>query len=498
MEERILYDILEHLQSAVYIVDGKGRLVYVNQAGERLDGFKREEVLGKEIKTIYRNTVLVDGYESPCLAALTKGGVLEDENIEWFSNRKVVNALTSAYPIEKNGKRTGAFAICDDVSVLKKRIIEKCTIGEKRSYPLKSRNLKNGTNYVFEDIIGESSALQNAVRIAKKYAAKNIPIMIYGETGTGKELFAQSIHNASDFYAGPFMAINCAAIPDTLLESTLFGTVRGAYTGAVDHAGMFELAGGGTLFLDEINSMNIVLQAKLLRVLQEKQFQRIGDSRVRSVKCRIISATNVEPTLLLREKIMREDLYFRLSAGIIHIPPLRVRGNDLDLLIQLYIDKYNEETNSMIIGLLPSLKSLLHAYGWPGNVRELSNVIESTANMVSANTAYLSLDDLPDYLRNSMEESVKSSLGYDFAESRGSHIPPSYGENLPDDRLNFKELTENYEIQILRKGLGKAKGNLTQCAQMLGLSRQCLTAKLKKYQIEPREFRPEKEKIPSN
>ena len=194
-------------------------------------------------------------------------------------------------------------------------------------------------------------------------------------------MFAQSIHNASSSVSGPFIPVNCAAIPENLLESILFGTVKGAFTGAVDSVGLLEKAENGSVFLDEINSMPIALQAKILRALQEKEVQRIGDSKTRKINCRIISATNKLPSEAIRDGEMREDLFYRLSTGMILIPPLRERGDDLELLADYFIAKCNEEIDATVTSMSPELKRLLKSYYFPGNCRELANIIESAMNM---------------------------------------------------------------------------------------------------------------------
>ena len=312
--------------------------------------------------------------------------------------------------------------------------------------------------------------------------------MIYGETGTGKELFAQSIHNASSFVSGPFVPINCAAIPENLLESMLFGTVKGAFTGAVDTPGLFEKAEGGSIFLDEINSMPIMLQAKLLRALQEKEVQRIGDTKIRKINCRIISATNKLPSEAIQDNELREDLYYRLSTGMVWLPNLRERGDDIDLLINYYIERSNEEQDANIVATSQELRQLLHAYFWPGNVRELANVIESAMNMTADGETTLDVRHLPTYLKQHFSEEISNipqaqDIFYLRNEERKHDTP--YISLYSD----INTMVDSYEKEILLFAIAAAKGNISRCARKLGISSQSLTVKLKKYNINAKKYK---------
>ncbi len=226
-------------------------------------------------------------------------------------------------------------------------------------------------------------------------------VLVYGETGTGKELYVQSIHNYSSRFNKPFIAQNCAALPENLFESILFGTVKGAFTGAVDKPGLFEQAHGGTLFLDEINSMPINLQTKLLRVLQDGVIRRVGDSRDRKIDVRIIAAMNVEPLKAVENGQIREDLFYRLNVVNIKLVPLRDRLEDIPLYVEHFIDKYNKELNKNVKGISSKVKELFMSYNWPGNVRELQHIIEAAINIVD--NEYIELDNLPIYLSEKVD-----------------------------------------------------------------------------------------------
>lgn len=489
LKKEIIMEILENIPSAIYIINTEGKLIYVNHAAEILDNFSRDQVIGKNILDVYSDTFFEKEKTSPILTTLRSGQIFYDSNLEWHSNGKVVNALISTYLIGENDSLEGVYSICDDISDLKRRIINNSQFVTKTSLPANYSQLQNGTKYVFESILGKSEGMRNAVATAQRFASKHLPVMLYGETGTGKEMFAQSIHNASSRYKGPFVAVNCAAIPDTLLESTLFGTKKGAFTGAMDSEGLFEKAQDGTLFLDEINSLPLMLQAKLLRALQEKEIQRIGEGKTRKINCRIISATNEMPNELIKKGKMREDLYYRLSTGIVSIPPLRERGNDLDLLISSFILRLNKDLNMLIIGLAPALNSLFHKYNWPGNIRELINVLESAFNLASEKDGYLGMEHLPSYIRERMEESIlkrekenPEAFYSEFMKKRSENT-----ELVIENNINY--MVNQYERAIIEKALVETHGKLTHCSKKLGISHQALSVKLKKYDIDYKKYK---------
>lgn len=485
----LLIEILDRIPSAVYVADTEGRLIYVNRAGELLDNYSREDVLGKKIEDIYHDTFFDKEKASPLLATLREGRIYQDENLEWYSNGKIVNALTNTWLVKDNDCIEGVYSICDDITNMKKRIIHNIQFDAKTIYSTNLSQLQNGTRYIFESILGKSEGMRNAVATAQRFASKHLPVMLYGETGTGKEMFAQSIHNASPRYKGPFVAVNCAAIPDTLLESTLFGTKKGAFTGAIDSEGLFEKAQDGTLFLDEINSLPLMLQAKLLRALQEKEIQRIGEGKTRKINCRIISATNKMPNALIKKGTMREDLYYRLSTGIVSIPPLRERGDDLDLLISNFILRLNKDLHMLIIGLTPTLSSLLHKYNWPGNIRELINVLESAFNLASEKDGYLGMEHLPSYIRERIEESIlkQENVSTDTFSRNFMEKKSASTELVIEKNINY--MVDQYERMIIEKALTESQGKLTHCSKKLGISHQALSVKLKKYDIDCKKYK---------
>ncbi|MBQ2764260.1 MAG: sigma 54-interacting transcriptional regulator [Firmicutes bacterium] len=482
-----LLKILDSLHTAIYIVNHKGDFIYINDAAARLEGVKKEDAIDMQLLDFYELTSFNTGLDSPTLDCAQNGTIHEEDNCEWYiRDGKAVNALISAYPFDENDLSHGVFSTADDISELRKRLYEVGTFEKKTSYRLNNKMLKNGTKYVFEDIVGQSTVMKDTVLMARRFASKQAPIMIYGETGTGKELFAQSIHNASPRVAEPFVPINCAAIPDTLLESILFGTVKGAFTGATDSPGLFEKANGGTIFLDEINSMPMVLQAKILRALQEKEVQRIGDTKIRKIDCRVVSATNKLPSAAIHDGELREDLFYRLATGLVYLPPLRERKGDLHLLIDFYIDRANAHMQTQIKGISEDFYQLLEEYNWPGNVRELQNTIESAVNLTAEDEHILDIQHLPEYLKKHFAEEI-AKLDRPTMFSRITE--PNLNMPTMDFDLDLATMVDDYEKSLIKLALSGARGNLTKCGEKLGLSRQALTHKIKKYQIDPNEFK---------
>ncbi|HUI67232.1 MAG TPA: sigma-54 dependent transcriptional regulator [Nitrospirota bacterium] len=311
--------------------------------------------------------------------------------------------------------------------------------------------------YRFDSIVGSSDKIRDVLDMAGRIAASDASVLITGESGTGKELLAKGIHYNSPRSDGPFVAVNCAAIPEHLIESELFGHVRGAFTGAVkDKEGKFELAAGGTLFLDEIGDLRIDLQAKILRVLQERQVDRVGGKHPVSVDVRIIAATNRDIERAVKEGAFREDLYYRLSVITLHIPPLRERRDDIPLLVQHFLKKFNRDS---YVRIDPEALTILKAYGWPGNVRELENSIER-ASVLRRGEA-ITPAELPDKLRKE-KASVENII-----------------LNLPDEGLSLEDLEKN----LIIKALEKHKGNQTRAAEYLGITRPTLIYRMDKYGI---------------
>jgi arginine utilization regulatory protein len=368
----------------------------------------------------------------------------------------------------KEGKLVGALEIYrpfDNVKELSEKIVSL----QKELFKKNSNRNEykgNGTQYTLNDMIGENNAIKELKKKARKIADSSSPILVYGETGTGKELLVQGIHNASmQRRDKPFIAQNCAAIPNSLLEGILFGTSLGSFTGAKDKPGLFELADGGTLFLDEINSMDIELQAKLLRVLQDGIIRRVGGKKTIKVDVRVIASTNEEPIKAIQQNKLRKDLYYRLNVIALHIPPLRERLEDMTLLIEDFIKLYNKKLNKCISGVTKECMNVMLKYDWPGNVRELKYTIESIMNFADENK--IGIANLPLHIRQYKEREIKQEVKYDDY----SKLPP------------LKEAMSQYEKRLVIKALERSNGNCAKAARLLKVPRQTLHNKIKKYDI---------------
>jgi len=312
----------------------------------------------------------------------------------------------------------------------------------------------------FGRMIGNSLEMRKIYHVIEQAAPTPASVLIHGESGTGKELVAQTIHQLSPRVHQPFVPLNCAAIPDTLLESELFGHEKGAFTGAINRrAGAFELAHKGTLFLDEISEMTPITQAKLLRVLQERNFRPLGGNREQSVDIRVIAATNVDPPEAVRQGKLREDLYYRLNVFSIELPPLRDRKDDVPLLAQAFIKEFNERSGKSIAGVSDAAMSQLERHHWPGNVRELRNVMERS--QIVAKGPFIEVADLP---------------------GLASAPPPAASSG--GGGLTAGTTVDEAERQLIDVTLQHTGGNKTRAAEMLGISLKTLHNKLNRMKEE--------------
>ena len=320
--------------------------------------------------------------------------------------------------------------------------------------------------YDFGKLIGYSDCMRKVFETIEKVAATDSTVIIYGESGTGKELVARAIHFNSDRLNRPLIAVNCGAIPDELLESELFGHEKGAFTGAIrSRTGRFELAQGGTIFLDEIGDMNPALQVKVLRVIQERQFDRIGGVKTINVDVRIIAATNQNLEEAVAAKRFREDLFYRINVIPIHIPALRERGADIPILANHFLTKFNQLKKKKVEKITPGAMDIFMQYSWPGNVRELQNLIEMLVVMKGGSE--IDVEDIPPKMLKRQE----------MEKMRDVKI------ELPKGVVNFNEVVGNFEKELLLKALEKSGGVKNRAAKLLNLNRTTLVEKLKRFDI---------------
>jgi DNA-binding NtrC family response regulator len=359
----------------------------------------------------------------------------------------------------------------DELRIVLRRALEKQAL-QRKVHALQERL---GDRRSFQRLVGRSRAMQPVFELVRRVIGHDITVMITGESGVGKEMIASAIHNTSLGPNRPFVKINCAAIPETLLESELFGHAKGAFTGAVAaRPGKFEAADGGSILLDEIGEMPPSIQAKLLRVIQEKQVVRIGETHSRPVNVRIIAATNRDLSQMVREKTFREDLYFRVNVLPIHIPPLRDRVEDISYMVAHFLHKYPRGDGREIAGITPDALSVLEGYFWPGNVRELENVIQRAVVLTTGDV--LDVDSLPPALIQSARLPSPPAPLPDDNGSGDLDLEP--GNNLAEriDRIVARE-----EKRIILAALRKMNQRRQETADLLGISRKSLHNKMQKY-----------------
>ena len=426
--------VLDFTHDAILAIDENGRIQVLNPPAERIMGCRAADSVGQPVEAVLPNTLLPDVLESG------------EKQLDQIMQIHQTLCNTNRIPILVDGQRRGVVATFQDVKQLQ---------NSEQKIRLKLHEKGLVAKYAFNDILGDSPAIRSTIQIARSYAASRASVLILGETGTGKELFAQSIHNASDRRDGPFVAINCAAVSNSLLESELFGYEAGSFTGASrgGREGVFELAHGGTLFLDEIGEIPRETQVELLRVLQEKEIRRVGGSRLIPVDVRIIAATNKD---LLQETVegrFREDLYYRLDVLDLKLPPLRERGDDVKILgLHLFRQLPGGKDPIMQSQFLYLLEQA-GPYQWYGNIRELQNFVER-ANIL---------------MRNAGASSVTVS---DILRRRAEPAPEPCQE------------TESRDRRAIEAALHNHPGSMADAARSLGCSRQTLWRKMKKYGIQ--------------
>jgi len=473
----LLKAILNHFEEAVFVVNAGGHIIFLNRKAEELEGFCTKDVINKHIREVY---IYTDMNYSRILETIKSGRPMENIHCIYPADKKLLNIIASFYPLHIDGRLVGGVCIYQDIEAYRESAQKKIEILRNMDPSEVPRTKKNDSDQLstFSDIIGKSGILQSAVTLAKNTARSDSSILIYGETGTGKELFAQSIHNASHRSDKPFMAINCAAIPENLLEGILFGTSKGVYTDALDKAGLFEQANGGTIFLDEINSMPVRLQAKLMRVLQEKKVRRLGHHDEKPINVRIISSCNQEPHLAVEKHQLRNDLFYRLAVVYLMLPPLRRRTEDILTLCDHFIEQYNNRLHKMISALHPDVISLFLKYDWPGNVRHLKHCIESAMNLAAVDCRVIQPYHLPAYMElfsSPQPENYTPSVQTPDKDDFNNAIL----DNLDDKDLILKLQSE--EKNTIVQTVQANKGSITKTAKQLGISRQRLQYRLKKY-----------------
>ncbi|MCQ1529760.1 sigma-54 interaction domain-containing protein [Lutispora saccharofermentans] len=458
----ILETIIGNIDAGIHVVNSEGKTIFYNKIMGELEGLDIDEVMGKNILEIFPS--LCED-TSTVLTVMKSKRPIYNKSQSYLNNYgKQINTINSTIPFKISPEKYGAVEIAKDITQVKE-LSEKVQILQQ-VLARKDPEKENIKGYTFKSIIGEDDDFLNTISFAKTASKSSSTVLIYGETGTGKELFAQSIHYDSARSNKPFIAQNCAALPESLLEGILFGTVKGSYTGAINRPGLFEQAHGGTLLLDEINSMGLQLQAKLLRVLQEGYIRRVGGLNDIPCDVRIIATTNEEPEKAVASGALRRDLYYRLNVIYLRIPPLRERKMDIPLLSEHFIKKFNTVLKKDVWDISNEVKNAFLHYDWPGNVRELENLIESAMNMVTKDHIIKA-----HHFSNNMKplfEGGKTGVNYKL---------------LSNDGKSLVETLEIIEKELINNALKECSYNITKSAKKLGIKRQNLQHKIKRYNI---------------
>lgn len=472
----LLGPVLDELYIGVLVVDHQGLIVYYNQRLAELDELTPEEVLGYRINEVYS----VKHEDSPSMIALATRRPVKGNYMHYKTARgRQISSLNHAFPLFRNGELCGSICLVTDISSLTSQLMN---VSRKKAAIVPAGPAADA-KVRFEDIIGKNPVFREALDVAKVAALGPSPVMLVGETGTGKDLFARAIHDYGARSDRPFMAINCSAIPEALLEGILFGTTRGAFTGAVEKEGLFEHASGGTVFLDEINSMPLALQAKLLRVMQDHRVRRVGGLAEKEVDLRIISASNVNPLQAVEEKHLRSDLYYRLAVIQVTIPPLRDRPEDIPRLTHHFLNKICARLGKHISGVSSQVLDSLMNRPWRGNARELEHAVESALNFVT--------DGEPLTLRHLRRASRHLGSGgkKDEAEALAGHDAAQAPWALANAKKPLRETLEEVERSRILAALRGCRGQINKAAAELGLSPQLLSYKIKKHDLRAEPFK---------
>lgn len=451
-----IMEILDYLEEGIHVIDKNGIIVYYNSFAQGIDGIEDHKVIGSHLLEIYPS---LTENTSTLLMAIRSGGPVHKKE-QTFLNYKgeKITTINSSIPIKSRGKILGALEISRDITQVR-QMSEKIVDLQSKLYPKKkkSSNISESAKFTFEDIISKNKEMERLKELCQKTASTDVSVLISGDTGTGKELFVHSIHNASNRSGNAFITENCAALPANLLEGILFGTIKGGFTGAEDRPGLFELADGGTLFLDEINSMPMELQSKLLRVLQDGRIRRVGAIKTIDVDVRIIAATNISPEIALEKKQLRRDLYYRLNVVSFEIPSLKNRKDDIPILTNFFIHKFNKKFDKTVKKVSENVGKVLENYIWDGNVRELEHLIEGIISVIEKDI--IELEDIPYKFRQYSNETNNIS------------------------KSSLKDSLEDLEKELIKEALKQEGKNITRTAERLKIPRQTLQYKIQKLNL---------------
>jgi len=424
---------------AIIITNKQGIIEYSAMFSYESNCLLTKKIIGKNILDAYPSVSFETS--SHYRVIRSKKPIINEKQYVTDFTGKQYNLINCTFPIENDGDIIGTI--------------------ELSIFDHEKNDNKENEFYTLDDIITQNKNMLSIKDKISKISKTNSYVLISGETGTGKELVAQAIHSHSDRINKPFVSINCSAIPISLQESTLFGTVKGSFTDAENKKGLFEQANEGTLFLDEINSMDKNLQSKILKVIEEKKVRPIGSEKSIDIDVRIVSAMNIDPKFAIQNDILRSDLYYRLCVVQINLPPLSIRKDDITILTKYFIDKYNDQMNKRVINVDRFVSRVFCEYDWPGNVRELKNAIESSFNISSGD--YISLNDIPEYII------FDKKVFYNNKDNTTKNTP-------------LIETMYNYEKELINNALVNSR-NVTEAAKKLKITRQSLRYKIEKFNL---------------
>nr|NNM89473.1 sigma 54-interacting transcriptional regulator [Bacilli bacterium] len=458
---RAMYDFLvEQLDEGVHVIDASGKTVIYNAKMASIESMLVGDVLDKKVQEVF--SFPKDGYSTLLYAVQTGATSMYRKQTYYNGKGEVVTTLNKTMPIVQAGEIIGAVEIARDITQI-----------ERIQENLRSRE-ENPTT--FATLIAKSEVMQAVILEAKRAARTNSSVLIVGETGTGKERFAQSIHQESPRKMGPFLTFNCASLPEDMVESVLFGTMHGAFPGAIDRQGWFEQGEGGTLLLDGLSALPLPLQTKLLRVLEEKTLRRLGDTVDRHVDVRVIATMHEDPLDAVNQGRLRKDLYYRLSVVTLFLPPLREHKEDIAPLTAFFLHRYNDLFGMQVQSVSKEIMHFFMTYPWHGNVRELENMIEGAMNLATDQKELL-VSHLPMHVRKRFAE-LDDVMVRSWPASFSSKVESEKGGAYLHQQL------AHYEKAYVLQQLADHDGNVSATARTLGVSRQSLQYRLRKWQVD--------------
>lgn len=452
----------------IFIVDKNYRIIYNTRLDEKLNDsnneYSSDDFLNKNYLDVYPG---MNKENSSIIKCIETGEIIVNKRQEYYDymNRKyLTNNVT--FPLKKKGELIAVVELAMDVEAEEGQD----RIASRKFDEFVLRLKKDAGLITFDTILTDNEQMKASIEKAKILAGLPNPTLIYGETGTGKELFAQSMITYSQVPKSKVVIQNCAAVPENLMEAILFGTVRGVFTGAENKTGLFEQADGGVLFLDELNSIPYNVQSKLLRVLQDGTFRPLGSNKDKRVNVKVIGAMNIDPLEAIDNNIIRKDLFYRFSGGLITLIPLRERKEDIKLFINYYVDYFGKIYNKDIKGVDDEVKELFLNYSWDGNVRELSNTIESMVTSLTEGNV-LKVQQIPRYMVERMGKTGEERMPSDIvADDR-------------NDNIDYYGTMERVERKMIESALMKASGNKSKAAELLGIPRKTLVYRMEKLGI---------------